>query len=323
MKKRISLVVFLMAILIIGTVLFFFHTDIQDFLTNLGYTPPADIVALETKLSLTDKGKAIFEASRPALEDSTDFNEHCKSHNADISVLGCYTNQNIYIYNIISEELPGITESTAAHELLHAVWERLPSWEKAALKPTLESIYEANREALSSDLEIYTDDKLIDELHSRIGTQVTHLPSNLATHYAKYFTNQAAVVAYYDQYITPFRQLNAEITALGEELESEKATIDRQSQEYYAAVDSLSQRINDFNACAQRVGCFTTNTIFNTQRATLIAEQDRLENLYNNINTAIEAYNQKAETYNQNILRTKNLENIINSNAPPQEELSD
>ncbi len=43
------------------------------------------------------------------------------------AILGCYnpSSRDIYIYNVTNSELDGVKEVTAAHEMLHAAWERL------------------------------------------------------------------------------------------------------------------------------------------------------------------------------------------------------
>ena len=73
----------------------------------------------------------------------------------------------------------------------------------------------------------------MDELHSRIGTEIANLPESLEKYYAKYFTDQDAVVALYNNYHEPFEKLKQETEALYKELETAKADIDSRTQEYY------------------------------------------------------------------------------------------
>lgn len=320
-KLRNSLIVITLCTIVFGAGVYaYYNTDLKDIINNFGYTPETTIANIAADLRLTDKGKTIFYASRPELEDATDFNEHCHSHDEKIAVLGCYTAKKIYIYNSPSrEELNGVIESTAAHELLHAVWDRLSENEKTRLGPELNAVYQKYQEALSEDLSIYEADARLDELHSRIGTQIpfNNLPEILQKHYQKYYKNYDHVVAYYNDYIEPFRELQEERDELKSQLEDEQADIDYRSQEYHKAAEQFSRKVDEFNACVEAGKCFRTEAEAIARRNVLISEQQKLEDEYNDINSAIEAYNQKVAQYNKSVLRTQDLENTINSNAKP------
>ena len=294
-------------------------TDIKDIARNIFYQAPAEVSELTNKLPFTDKAKTIFYATRPALESRDDFNQHCDSHDVDISVLGCYTDGKIYLYNVNSAELPNVVESTATHELLHAAWERLNFFEKSTIEAELEKIYQSHKELLSGDLELYALEDRMDELHSRVGTEIANLPASLEHHYAKYFTDQDAVVALYNNYHEPFKKLKDEIDALSKELEAAKTNIDTRTKDYYQKSEALNQRIDEFNNCANTTGCFSSDSEFYSRRNELVTERSALEEAYNSINDAIMRYNKKVTQHNNNILRSETLENMINSNAPVEE----
>lgn len=314
-KQQAKIILLIAAIIAISYALLTF-TDIKDIIKNIGYQAPAEVAGLVDKLPFTDKAKTIFYATRPALESRDDFNEHCDSHNVDISVLGCYSDNRIYLYNVDSAELPNVVESTATHELLHAAWERLNIFEKTAVEYELEKVYQSNQNLLSGDLELYDTEDRMDELHSRIGTEIADLPESLERHYAKYFTDQDAVVALYNSYHEPFEKLKTEIEELSKQLEAAKLDIDTRTKDYYQKTEDLNKRIDEFNNCADTTGCFSSYATFNARRRELVAEQSALEVVYNNINSAINDYNTKVTEYNNNILRSETLENMINSNAP-------
>lgn len=312
-------VILMLTIIGIAGVYLLNFTNLKDAIVNIGYTPPAEISSLEQKINLTDSARSTFRATRPALESQDSFNDHCKSHDIEISVLGCYAGGHIYIYNINNPELSGIIESTAAHEFLHAAWDRLSESEKNTVATYLNQVYAEHQAELSEDLHIYDAEDQLDELHSRIGTQIATLPEYLEKYYANYFVDQDAVVAYYHSYITPFNKLKAQTDALREELDTLKAEIDAQTENYYARSKALSAQIEEFNNCANTAGCFPSTIEFNNRRSNLVDEQNEVEELYNHINSAVELYNQKVEAYNNSILRTEELQNAINSNAKPTE----
>lgn len=316
--KRVNVLIVLVIVAVVGSVLAFNFTTLPDRLKNLFYKAEPEITAIAEKVKLTDKGNTVFLAARPALEEATDFNEHCDSHNAEISVLGCYANGQIFLYNIQNKDLDGIVESTAAHELLHAVWERMHSWDRASLEASLLSVYQEYQEQLGAGLENYASEDLLDELHSRIGTEIANLPDDLEAHYAQYFQNQNNVVALYNKYAKKFTELTEQSDDLLSQIEQKTGAIDQRTAAYYAAVEELTQRIDKFNRCAETQGCFSSTSEFNQQRAEILAEQASLEEEYNDLNAEISAYNQLVNQYNSLVIKTQKLENTINSNALPE-----
>lgn len=292
------------------------QTAIIDTIIGFTYSASPEVSALRDSLELTGTAARIFNASRPELESHEKFNEHCDSHNQEITVLGCFDGERIYLYDVKSEELSGIVESTAAHELLHAIWDRTDSAEKPRVSTLLVDVYndEKYHTLLAEDLEIYEDAEMIDELHSRIGTEIADLPAELETYYAQFFKDQNEIVAFYDRYIEPFHELSDEIDRLSSELETLNTEIEEKSAEYYRQAETLSAEIDNFNACAETEGCFSSDAVFNNRRAALVRRQHTLDDRYDEIEDLIEKYNTLVEEYNTNILRNNTLEEAINSN---------
>lgn len=248
------------------------------------YEPTSEITTIENNLKLTDYGQVIFLASHPVLEDNANFNAHCESYNVDVSILGCYTGGTIYLYDIdtASTGLDGITESTAAHELLHAVWERLSETDKSSLTASLETVYAENTDQLADELDAYTEDERLEEIYTRAGTEIKNLPETLESHYARYFTDQDAVVDFYESYSATFDELQAEFEALTVEMD-----------ELYAEIEAAKAEIET------------------------LAETDvtAANALVRTTNQKIVRYNELVEEYNQNILRTQELNAAVNSNV--------
>ncbi len=318
-NKKIASAICIVIILACGAYLLLQQDFMKDRLKAWTFKPSAEVAKVEEKLNLTDDGKLIFHASEPVLEQQDDFNKHCESHEKEISILGCYTNRKIYLYDIKTDELPGVVESTAAHELLHAIWERLSASEQNTIQSKLDQVYKDNFNLLSKDLEIYNASEQDEELYVRAATQIANLPKELEEHYARYFNDQDAVVAYYDSYITPFRKLEKEMEDLEKELKDLGVKIDQETAEYETRANNLSTAVDEFNNCANTVNCFSSQYAFNTRRNELLAEQSAIDALYEQLSSDINSYNQKVEKYNNNLLRTKELENVINSNSDPDE----
>lgn len=251
------------------------YQTVLDFTRGLFYAPSYEMVEIRAKLDLTTRGELVFNASAPALMNEEDFNAHCHATDEMSAVLGCYTEQKIYVYHVKSEELKGIVELTTAHELLHAVYERMSDSEKEVLKADLEKVYQDNREVLDEEIKNYDSAKRLEEIYVRAGTEIAKLPEKLEKHFAEIFNNQDKVVTFYEGYIKIFRELKAKSEKLNAEIEGLAGQIKAKIAEYEAGASWLFDEINEL----------------------------------------IDLHNEKVEEYNNNILRRESLQNLINSHV--------
>ena len=121
---------------------------IYDWYRGISYQPTAEMTEIRNKLELTGRGEFVFGAAQPELNTATDFNTNCRQDESEMAVLGCYTEGDIYVYNITDAQLGGIRELTTAHELLHAVWARMSEAEQVELTEPLTRVFENNQELL-------------------------------------------------------------------------------------------------------------------------------------------------------------------------------
>jgi len=317
-KKYLGAISFVLLLVATFTLLFNYNFII-DTLSTIGYSASPEIDAIEQRLALTDSARLVYRASSPALEGREDFNRHCQSHSSEVSILGCYTNRAIYLYQISEPSLNGIVESTAAHELLHGIWARLGAFDQAKLSSALQDFYQAHPE-LAEELSEYDEDELLDEIHARIGTEYADLPEALEVHYAKYFQNQDAIVSYYQQYSAEFSNLKNRLEELDATIEEKQSHVERLQADYETDASELNSAIDEFNSCADTPGCFTEAT-FSARRAELLSAQADLESLYSELSTAIDDYNHLVDEYNANVLRSRTLENAVNSNSAPSDNI--
>src|SRR3989344_8252533 len=128
-----------------GLVLFLLNfNSISDWWKLLEYQPPADVSGLAEKTTMTDPAKRLFYVNHPQiLGDPKKFQEECPQYEQTI-VLGCYHNDQsgIFIYDIKEEKLNGIKEVTAAHEMLHAQYERLNDKDKKNVEGLIQKFFE-------------------------------------------------------------------------------------------------------------------------------------------------------------------------------------
>lgn len=267
------------------------------------YQPSNDIAALATNAGLSDRGRFQFYAAHPRLESASEFNSECRRAEAASPILGCYKQgeDTIHIYNVADTELDGIKEVTAAHELLHAVWARLPEAEKSRLGRLLESTYERVKDDAFAERMAYYDraqpGSRVNELHSIIGTEVAEIDSELEAHYRQYFANRNKVVAAHAHYNQKFVNLEAQAKQLKAKLEAQKAVIDQRKDSYETRIAALNQKIAAFNQRAQS-GDFSSQEEFRAERAKLQNEGRVLQAERRAIIGLIEQYNSDVETLN-------------------------
>lgn len=289
---------------------------IYDFWRGISYSPSEEAAEIRERLDLADYGVFLFNASQPALSNRDEFNEKCRGErDEEDAILGCYTDEDIYVYNIVDEKLDGIRECTTAHELLHAVWRRMDQNEQERFRSSLSQVYEQNKSFLAEELDIYEENERREELYVRAGTEVKDLPEELEQHFERIFKDQDKVVGYYDKYIKVFRDLQAELDSLKAEIERMRAEIETKEADYERRVDQLNANITEFNRCADTAGCFTSQWEFDRRRNVLINEQSVLETLYDEINRLVDECNAKIDKYNDDVVSNNELNQVINSAA--------
>ncbi|MBR0372854.1 hypothetical protein IJH72_02870 [Candidatus Saccharibacteria bacterium] len=318
-KRIVGRVVFFVLVVAIISLAYFNRGVIYDFYRAKTYRPSEEMVSIRDSLDLTDKGKFLFDASRPEFNEKDDFNTNCQKENEEIAVLGCYTLQDIYIFNVQDDELKGIKELTTAHELLHAVYERMGEGEKESLKAVLMKVYEENMDILDDELKTYPEAEKLEEIFVRAGTEINELPEELEKYYGEIFRDRKKIVKFYESYISVFKEVEKELDDLALEMNNLSNSIKEKTEEYEKRIGQLNADILSFNSCAETEGCFNSTAIFNERRGGLISEQNALEGFYDEINGLIEEYNEKVEKYNEDVRWQDKLNEMINSSSKPKE----
>lgn len=302
---------------------------INDWWKERSYQPSEKTAALKNDLALTQRGARIFAASDPAIAEEVDFNQHCSTREVDGYILGCYLNdaKKIYIYQVEEPELAGIEEATAAHELLHAVWERLSEKERAELEQEMRTFMDARPEDFAEMTELYEEGDWMDELHSRIAVEFAEIPEKLEEHYRNYFTDRGKIVGYYQNYKGVYEgvqaaadSLQAEIDDLRQQIDVLKEQISKERENYQTRLEQYKKDVTEYNSCVrEKKDCYSL--------AEATAEANRLNGEGGNVNylrevvngkvrehnQKIEELNQKVDAYNQNALHLKKLNNTMNS----------
>lgn len=313
--KRILSFVVTVSLLLLPIVAILQRQNLYDWWVLRSYVPPAEIAQLAADTTMTEQGKRIFYVTKPEIKSVQDFRGECTSAEQTI-VLGCYkTGSGIFLYEVTDPRLAGIKQVTAAHEMLHAAYDRLSSKEKETINSLTEQAY-ANvvDERLRKNVEAYRtrDESVVpNELHSILGSEVEVLPAQLEEHYKKYFNDRQKIVQYSKQYEKEFserqakveaydmqlKRLKSEIDTLKSDLDNLEADINSQKsimdalyaekkyEEYNKLVSPYNAKIAGFNVKANvlRQKIAEHNTIVEQRNALVVEEQE----LYKAIDTRV------------------------------------
>lgn len=313
-RNKEVVAILVMTAVLLGVYALWQSRFVQDIWRGWRYEATAEVSEIKTELELTEKGERIFLATWPAVEDAESFNEHCNSHKTEVSLLGCYVGGNIYIYNIKLDSLKDSNKVTAAHELLHAVWERMGVGERERVEKMLDEVKKKNEEWVEMELDLYGDDERIEELYTRAGTKLRDLPEELEEHYSEYFRDRAKIVEFYENYQAPFNELKTRNEELKKEVEALGKEIEREREEYNQGMAELKQEVEEFNRCAETEGCFRSEAQFRRRRVELENKEKELEAFRIVLNEKIERNNQAVEEYQENARSLGELSNAMNSN---------
>ena len=291
---------------------------ITDSVTVYGYTPSQDIESLATNSGMSDKGKFHFYSSLPKITDASEFNASCQRQEQSNPILGCYIAQTnrIFIYNVENPDLTGIEEVTAAHEMLHVAYSRLPQSQKDWLEPRLETAYnKLADDKLKTRMDYYAKaepGERFNELHAILPTEHADLGQELNDYYAKYFSNRHAVVDLYDSYNQVFYQLENESKELETRLSAEAKQLNADTQQYQTDVNSFNQDISQFNNRAGS-GYFSSQSAFDVARSALMSRASQLDARKADLDTRIDEYNSGVDRLNQLGSQIEKLNKSIDS----------
>jgi len=317
-KSRAVVSFIVCVILITGTFfILLFRQRILDQIIVWQFRPAQEISILTDKLGLNNNGKLIFYASQPELDSSNYFNEVCNRIEYTTSILGCYNNFRIYIYNVTDVKLDGIREVTAAHEMLHAVFQRMSNTEKTEVGVLLEAEYKKleNDKDFVDLIDFYAQTEpgeRINELHSVIGTSVASIDPVLEAHYSQYFSNRQLVVRLYTKYNGVFQDLNDHAKVLTDQLNALSISIPARSSQYNLDVQTLNSDINIFKSRTEN-HYYTSQWQLNVDQSALNARIDEMNTTMINIEDEINNYKTILTEYNSIASESRKLFNSMDS----------
>ena len=277
----------------------------QDMLLDwLNVKPQAsspDIERLATATAMTRSAQRLFYRQDPTIEQRREFLETCSKVPVKGVMMGCYSRRGsvgkIAIQAVTEPRLQGMMEVTAAHEMLHAAYDKLSSLERDRLTPLLESAVKMVKdERLLKVLNQYkTDDRerYLNELHSHLGTEISNLGEpELEQHYAQYFTDRQQTVSFAVKAGSTLRvideraeKLKPEIDRLEIDLKARRAELDSTESRSKSSSERLEEQSSALNQVREKAEIGVANGDPSTN---LIAE---FENQRSRFNDAVEVHN--------------------------------
>lgn len=279
---------FFIAVLALAGVVVWQRQAVSDWVHLYGYQPPARVSSLASQTTMTSDAKHLFYLNKPLIATKTDFSNHCKNLEKTI-VLGCYHGgqAGIFILEIAdNSELHGVMQVTAAHEMLHAAYDRLSASDKVRVDKLLQQYYDhgLHDQAIKDEVDAYRSNEpgeLLNEMHSIFGTEVKTLPAELEQYYGRYFSNRQAVVAQAERYQEAFRsreaaveRYDAQLERLQKQITANEATLRTRATELQRLRAQLSAyrdagKVSQYNAAVPHYNSLVRsyNSLLETTRA--------------------------------------------------------
>lgn len=293
--------------------------NIMDWFKLQGYEPPARVVKLADETTMKPDTRRIFYVNHPQISQKAEFQKQCESKEQSI-VLGCYVNPGgIYLLDVTDSRLNGVVEVTAAHEVLHAVYDRLGSDERARVDTLTNNFLKTIKdERILKTVENYRKkdpDVVPSELHSIFGTEISELSPELEEYYAQHFSDRKQIVAFSQQYEQTFIELEERVESLDRQLESIKRQLESNKTELSRREAEIDQKRQELDRLLQNNEVEQYNSqvaVFNQMVSSynsLINSSRQLANQYNNIveerNSLVTTEQQLREELDSNIIPEK------------------
>lgn len=277
---------------------------VRDWVILRSFEPTASVEQLAKDTTMTDSARRVFFINRPEVLDRSEFNQHCQGTGEQTIILGCYHSpqQGIFVFKVTEPELNGVEQVTAAHEMLHAAYDRLSRSERTRVDTMLTDYYknQLKDERILRTIELYKKSEpadLVNEMHSIFGTEITNLPADLQKYYSQYFSDRSQVTHFAAQYQQAFTRrqqqidnYDAQLTQLELQIKSNQSELTRQTDALQRdrsrvedshdqeTVDAYNQRVAAYNDLLNQTNKLVDqyNAIVE-QRNTIATEQKQLQ----------------------------------------------
>ena len=320
-----KIVIPVISTLLLTVITLLYGNRLYDFVSARLFTPSSEVVAIHNSIGLTAQGGDLFYASKPAIESNEEFNAACNSAERTAAILGCYYKRSIHIYDVTNTELAKAENVSAAHEMLHAAYERLNFIDRSNVDSmlTIEYAKLKNDSELQKLMEYYKQaepDALTNELHSIIGTTIADLSPGLESYYERYFKDRQKLVAMNQEYNDVFASIEKQSAELSAKVDAMKTQLDADLASYASDLDQLDADISTFNTRAAD-GYYRTVSAFNAARQVLTGRVASLNARRSEVNARVAEYNGYVAELNKLSIRVNELNSSINGITEPEASL--
>ncbi|HSW37256.1 MAG TPA: hypothetical protein VLG37_02705 [Candidatus Saccharimonadales bacterium] len=315
-----SLVLLLIWLALVGLLLAN-RQNILDWWQLRGYQPPASVAQVAGADGLSAYARKVFYVNHPNIDEKSSFTKFCPNNGGEHTiVLGCYhSNQRgIDLLSVADPRLNGVEQVTAAHEMLHAAYDRLSSKDRQYVDGLLNDYYRHNLDdqRVKDLIGVYQrtePNDLVNEMHSIFGTEIANLPPALEAYYQRYFLNRSQIVAFATAYKTEFTSRQAAIKQYDVQLADLKVQIDADETDLRvkrATLDAQEKQLNQYKNSGNFAAHDALVPTFNSLANSFNTEADQLRAL-------LKQYNQIVAARNAIVLEQEELNNEISSQVSP------
>jgi hypothetical protein len=194
--SRIFDVIFVVALIGLLGVGYVNRVAVNDWFFFLRFQPSELTVQVAKDAGMSQAGTRLLYRSNPTFTSIEVINSKC-----DVERLGCLDEKgNVFILDSPNQHDQAVV--TAAHEMLHLAYRRMPQGDKDKLAPLLDQAIQDNLTSLTPEMsDLKTEEDRRDEAHSLLGTEYRMLPAELETYYKQYFTDRTLVVGAFERSI--------------------------------------------------------------------------------------------------------------------------
>lgn len=211
-KTSLGSILGLLAFAVISGLILSQKQQIVDAYRLHNYVPPAAIAQIASDDTFTPQTRRVYYVNKPMIQNKAEFKSECPNGGGEKTIiLGCYHGGQggIYLLQVNDPRLNGVTQVTAAHETLHAAYDRLSGNERKGVDAMLLDYYKTGLkdDRIKKTIEGYKISEpkdVVNEMHSIFGTEVATLPKDLENYYTKYFIDRSKVIGYANQYQAEF-----------------------------------------------------------------------------------------------------------------------
>jgi uncharacterized coiled-coil DUF342 family protein len=293
---------------------------ISDYVRLYNFQPDIQTSTLADQTTMTPEARRLFYINHPQIDDRTSFNSVCNKNGEQTIVLGCYHSKDrgIYLFDVTDVRLNGVEQVTAAHEMLHAAYDRLSAGERTKIDGELQNFYDTSvhdqriRDTMAAYQKSEPDD-VVNEMHSIFATEIGTLTPQLESYYSQYFTKRAAVVQFADNYQQEFTSRQDQVAAYDKQLSGLKQQINQNTT-------TLKQRESEINTMQRQMEADRVNgnvNAYNAQVPAYNAKVDQYNSLIRTTQNAISEYNRIVAVRNDLALQVRELTKSISSQLSP------